>query len=55
MQKTLKDKYKVLKDLGKKIKGKQQENRDLDQGLKELQVSVAECTQLIDLAGLCSP
>ncbi len=51
MQKLIKDKHKMLKDLNKKIKAKRLDNRELDQNVRELQVSVAECTQLLDLAG----
>lgn len=48
------EKSKILKDLLKQVKGKSDENKELDRKLRELQVSVAERAQIEKLAGKTS-
>ena len=51
LKKLLREKAKALKDLLKQVKGKRDENKELDRKLRELQVSVAERAQIEKLAG----
>ena len=50
-KKLMREKSKGLKDLSKQVKGKSDENKELDRKLRELQVSVAERAQIEKLAG----
>ena len=51
LEKILCEKSKTLKELTKQVKSKSAENRELDEKLKELQVSLAERVHIENLAG----